>query len=291
VNTNPHPGHNRAADYELVKPEEPAPPPAARWNIGWWVAVAVLLAAAVVAAYIVWRGAHTTPARPTQVSGAAPVSRPIQPLGGVPERVDVPPLDETDPLVRALVAGLSSHPRVADWLATNGLIRNFTVAVINIAEGSTPAVHLRVFRPAAPFSVVERSDGVYIDPRSYGRYDGVAAAVASIDAARASRLYATLKPRIEEAHRELGSPDGTFDRSLEKAIVTLLSTPIPDGSVRVEPRGVGYAFADPRLEGLSAAQKQLLRMGPANARLVQRSLRTIARELGIPDERLPPVKN
>ena len=228
-------------------------------------------------------------ARDGQVSGRGPVSTPVRPLGGVPEAVDVPPLDETDPLVRSLVAGLSSHPRVADWLATNGLIRNFRRRCHQHRgrehAGRAPA---RV-SPAAPFAVVERGDGLYIDPRSYGRYDGVAAAVASIDAARASRIYATLKPRIQEAHRELGSPDGTFDRSLENAIVTLLSTPIPDDSVRVEPRGVGYGFADPRLEGLTAAQKQLLRMGPANARLVQGSLRALARELGIPDERLPPV--
>jgi hypothetical protein len=254
-----------------------------------WVAVAVLLVAAAIAAYIVLRGGTTTPTRDVQVGGTAPRSTPARPLGGVPEAVDVPPLDQTDPLVRSLVAGLSSHPRVADWLATNGLIRNFAVVVINIAEGSTPAVHLRVFRPAATFAVVQHADGLYIDPRSYSRYDGVAAAVASIDAARASRIYATLKPRIEEAHRELGAPDGTFDRSLEKAIVTLLSTPAVDESVRVEPRGAGYGFADPRLERLTAAQKQLLRMGPANARLVQSSLRAIALELGIPAERLPPV--
>ena len=61
--------------------------------------------------------------------------------------------------------------------------------------------------------------------------------------------------------------------------------------MRVEPRGAGYGFADPRLERLTAAQKQLLRMGPANARLVQGSLRTIALELGIPAERLPPVSH
>jgi hypothetical protein len=287
---DPHTSHRQAADYELVKREEPAPPPPSRRNVGLWAAVAVLLAAAAVAAYIMLRGGRTTPARDAPIGGVAPVSPPVRPLGGVPEAIDVPPLAETDPLVRSLVAGLSSHPRVADWLATNGLIRNFAVVVINIAEGATPAVHLRVFRPPAPFTVVEDADGLYIDPRSYSRYDGVAAAVASIDAAAASRIYGTLKPRIEEAHRELGAPDRTFDRSLDKAIVTLLRTPLLDESVRVEPRGIGYGFADPRLEGLTAAQKQLLRMGPANGRVVQNSVRAIALELGIPAERLPPLR-
>jgi hypothetical protein len=51
--------------------------------------------------------------------------------------------------------------------------------------------------------------------------------------------------------------------------------------------GIGYAFADPKLEGLSRAQKQLLRMGPQNVRAIQGKLREIAGVLGIPDSRLP----
>jgi hypothetical protein len=55
----------------------------------------------------------------------------------------------------------------------------------------------------------------------------------------------------------------------------------------VEPRGIVYGFVDPNLESLQAAQKQLLRMGPDNARTVQRALREIALALGIPQGRLP----
>ena len=38
-------------------------------------------------------------------------------------------------------------------------------------------------------------------------------------------------------------------------------------------RGASYAYADPRYEALTGAQKQLLRMGPANAQRVQARLR------------------
>jgi hypothetical protein len=111
--------------------------------------------------------------------------------------------------------------------------------------------------------------------------------MASIDAAGAARLYGTLKPRIDEAYRELGYPDTPFDRTLERAIVLLLGTPASDGAARLEPKGIGYGYADPALEGLTAAQKQLLRTGPRNVRLIQSSLRRIAIALGIPAERLP----
>jgi hypothetical protein len=105
----------------------------------------------------------------------------------------------------------------------------------------------------------------------------------------AARLYATLKPRIEEALRDLGNPDTPADRLVEQAIVRLLRTPIVEQPPRVVPasRGIGYVFANPELESLSAAQKQLVRMGPENTRTIERSLRAIAAALGIPASHLP----
>ena len=80
----------------------------------------------------------------------------------------------------------------------------------------------------------------------------------------------------------------SFDSALERAIVPLLDTPIVDGSLRIKARGgTGYGFADPDLEGLTAAQKQLLRTGPANVKTIQTSLRALALALGIPESRVP----
>ena len=61
------------------------------------------------------------------------------------------------------------------------------------------------------------------------------------------KLYATLKPRIEEAHRDLGGQNASFDRTLARAIVALLETPIVDTPPRLKPKGIGYAYADDRL--------------------------------------------
>ncbi|MGE4056964.1 MAG: DUF3014 domain-containing protein, partial [Vicinamibacterales bacterium] len=191
------------------------------------------------------------------------------------------------PVVRELVRKLSSHPQVLAWLTTDGLLRNATVVVQNIAEGLTPSNHLAVLKPDAPFAVVEQGEYLFIDPRSYERYNGLADAVSGIDPQGAARLYTILKPRLQEAYGELGFPDTPFDRALERSIVLLLSTPVPSETLRVEPRGIGYGYADERLENLSGAQKQLLRLGPRNARMVQDSLRRIALALGIPEARLP----
>ena len=276
------------SDYELRRPgDRPgATPPPPRAGL----VVAALLVLALVALggayWYLWRRPAAQPAaKASPPAAASHDDAPAAPLGGQPEAIDVPPLDQSDPIVQELVRTLSTHPSVVAWLATNGLIRNFTVVVDNIASGQTPAKHLKVLRPSSGFTTIGQGPGRRIDPRSYDRYNAIADAVASVDAQGAARVYATLKPRIEEANSELGAE--SFDRKLEQAMVLLIRTNVPEGSDRVEPKGgEAYQFADPRLESLSNAQKLLLRMGPRNAHIVQNKLREIALALGIPPERL-----
>jgi len=270
-----------ASDYDLVKtPDELSPP---RRSVGVWIVVAVLMGVAAIAAVILL---IQRPSAPAPAAERVRVQEQIiRPLGGEAASIALPPLNESDALVRELVKQVSSHPRLAAWLATDDLIRGFTIAVENVAEGKTPARQLPMLRPASGFRVLERGHDLIIDPRSYERYDALAAAAETMDPDGSARLYTTLKPKIEEAYRELR--DSPFDRTFERAIVLLLATPAEDGSTAVVPRGIGYGFADPKLEALTGAQKQLLRMGPRNVRMFQGSLRAIALALGIPAERLP----
>ena len=274
----------RSSGPGLPEPSEPAPRASSVW-----LAVTLLVAAAAAAAYFVfvWR----QPAAPAQRAAATPVSAAATaspPLGGKGETITLPPLDASDTLVRSLVQALTESPAVMAWLPTTGLIRNFTVVVANIADGATPAKQLKVLKPAAPFRVATRDGGAAVDPRSYERYARIADAAASVDAAGAAKLYATLKPRIEEAQKDLGTAE-PFDRTLERAIVALLSTPALDGAERLKPKGIGYGYEDERLESLTAAQKQLLRIGPRQVRVIKAKLRDIALALGIPASHLPPL--
>ena len=280
---------NDLPDFELraASNEPPAPAPPPTRPAGVWIVVAVLIAAAGAAAYIAF-GWRAGPAPPAAVSTPADLSQePLPALGGTGESITIPPLDASDALVRTLVQRLSESPAIMTWLPTAGLIRNFTVVVANIADGATPAKQLKVLRPSSPFRIVEPDGNAYVDPRSYDRYTRFADAIASVDPAGAAKLYATFKPRIEEAHRDLGSPE-PFDHTLERAIVALLETPVLDGPVRLKPKGIGYGYADAQLEGLTAAQRQLLRAGPRNVRTIKTRLREIALALGIPATHLPP---
>ncbi len=275
-------------DFDDLKLERPAPDePPPRRTIPWLPVILVLLVAGAAVSWYFLRSPAPSGVS-TEIPHPADEKRSAFGLPAEPgEDIALPPLGESDTLVRELVARLSSHPQVARWLTTDHLIRNFAVVVVNIANGRTPAVHLKAVPPAGAFQTRQAGAETVIDPRSYQRYDGHASAVAAIDARGAARLYATLRPRIEEASQELGVADAPFDRTLERAIVELLKTPIVEGDVRLKTDSVSYAFADPALESLSPAQRQFLRMGPSNVRIVQAKLREIATHLGIPNESLP----
>ena len=254
------------------------------------IAGAVLLVVAVAATgYLVFRNRQpTAPASEPAAAAAAPATDVAKALGADIAPIDLPPLNESDSVVRGLVKELSSNPSVAAWLMTDNLIRNFTVVVANIAAGEPAARQVPVLRPKGTFQVEERGEDLFINSRSYARYLPLTTAATSIDPEGAAKLYTTLKPRIDEAYAELGQGSTTFDQTLERAIVLLLRTPIPEGRLPVEPNGaVGYRFDDPALEKLTPTQKLLIRFGPENQRAVQTSLRNIALALGIPPERLP----
>jgi hypothetical protein len=257
---------------------------------GWIYAIVALAVLALGGGGYYFMRTRTTPApadlRSATDQAVAPAAA-ARPLPEAGETIDLPPIDQTDAIVRELVARLSSHPTVAAWLTTDHLIRNFTAVVDNIANGLTPSGHLGNVRPAGGFQVREDRGSLWIDPRSFRRYDRYADAVAALDARGAARLYATLRPRLVDGYRELGHPDGNFDQAFERAIIELLKTPVVDGDIALVSKTVAYEFADPRLQSLSSAQRQFLRMGSRNIRLIQAKLRELAPFLGIPPESLP----
>ena len=250
------------------------------------LAIVAFLAIAIVllgAGYFWLRRGRSETASP---AAAAPADAAVKVRQDPAELISLPPLDQTDPLVRQLVGALSSHPVVASWLTTDRLIVNFVVVTSKIADGQTPVAELKAIGPVPPFRTRTARGTLFIDPASYRRYDRYAQAVSALDARGSVRLYETLKPRINEADRNFGG-SGQFDAEMERAIVELLKVPVVEGEVALRMSGIGYAFADPRLEGLSPPQKQLLRMGPENVKAIQAKLREIASFLQIPESRLP----
>jgi hypothetical protein len=243
-------------------------------------ALAVVAVGLLAVVFLVFRQPSPAKATPSPASLAPPLSPAAT---ASPTAPALPGLDESDAFARNLAAGLSSHPALARWLARDGLVRILTAVVVNVADGETPRPHLTFLQPKQGFRAARRpARRIAPDPAGFAGYDAVADAVASVDAAAAANAFRTLEPLFDAAYRDLGHPEGGFARALDRALAALLAVPVLRDDVELVPHAIGFRYADPKLEGLTAAQKQFLRMGPRNVRLVQGKLRELRAALASP---------
>ena len=250
-------------------PSSPGP----RIVVAGIVLVAVLAAATW---YVVTRRA--TPAPATAASTAttpAPATVADDRLAAAP----LPPLADMDPLVRELVSALSTHPAVLAWMATDDLVGSLATAIDRLAQGRSPARDLAVLRPREGFATVRRNAVTQVDPKSYARYTPIAQAIASTDATRAAELYERIQPRLDEAWRAQGHPEGGLDEAVRRALATITTTPDIPADAALVPAAGGLQYADPSYERLPEAQKHLARMGPVNVQLVREAARRLGAAL------------
>ena len=276
-------------DPSEVPLDRTPPPPlgsGGRSPLPWLVGGAIVLLAGAAFWYFSRSGTSEPPAQT-----AAPAADFLVPAHGsgicpATEEIPLPPLDGINDFASVMAGTLSQHPRVAAWLTPDDIVRRFVTVVDAIATGKSPALYLAPLRPSGAFRTIEKGDDLLIDPRSFQRFAPVVEAVKSIDVAATARVCSALKPRLDDAYAEL-MRGGTFDETLERAIVSLLQTPVIDANTPLAPQGGSLQFEDPALENLTPAQKHLARMGPENTKVIQAKLREIAVAIGIPSDRLP----
>lgn len=192
----------------------------------------------------------------------------------------LPLLDDSDALARDGVVSMTRHEGINLWLASNQLIRKFVAFVDNIAHGQVAKEPVRSLAPEGPFLARKIGEEQYvIDPASYDRYNLFTEVAISVDSRRAAEFYVLLRPLMQSAYSELGYGDKSFDEVVFQAVGRLLETPVLDGQVRLVRPVVMYKFENDDLEALSPAQKQMIRMGPRNTRLLKEKISEVAREL------------
>ena len=217
-------------------------------------------------------GGPADPKTPAATPAPAPVATVPAVPTPAPARIELPPLNTSDVIVRGWIVALSANRDFARWLIPDQLIRKFVAAVDNIAQDEDPIENIRHLAPPTRFQAMGPRSALVADPKSYRRFDAFASVAASIDATAAARLYLNLGPLFDNAYAELGHPKGEFHQTLVRALGHLLATPVSPRRFDLVRQKVSFAFADPQLEALAPAQKMMIRMGPDNRAKVQAKL-------------------
>ncbi|RUO58755.1 DUF3014 domain-containing protein [Pseudidiomarina insulisalsae] len=185
---------------------------------------------------------------------------------------ELPPLAQsTEPVLEQLkAAGQPVEP-----IQSEQLIRDAVVFVDNLRNGVVVKDAAIVSGPKARFRVLEQDGKIYIDPRSYDRYNTVVDWFVSLDTDVVVSMLDDYEPLVQQALTEIGYPDTAPETVIFDAIDMLMQTPSVGTVIELTDETVMYRYADPALEALPEAQKQMLRLGPDNMRRVKLKLESI----------------
>ncbi|MFI4869705.1 MAG: DUF3014 domain-containing protein [Steroidobacterales bacterium] len=247
----------------------------------WWGAGAVIVISAAVL-FFSWRAHRQTPppAAATTVAPEPAVPAIRNPLPEVPSTAaPLPALDESDTAIHDALADLMGKPTVDRIFKPELLVRHIVVSIDNLSRRHM-AVELRPTKPLAGAFIATGNDQQgTIDTANYQRYVPYVQAVQALDMKRLAPIYLRFYPLFQQAYQSLGYPNGYFNDRLVVTIDNLLATPDITTDISLVRPNVMYQFADPKLEELSAGQKLLLRMGPANAAIIKAKLRELRAQI------------
>lgn len=244
------------------------------------------------------------PAPPPTLQAAAapaesePTAHPIEPAADAQGR---PPLaaEDGNGLAQSVSEWLGRE-RTLRFVVTDDLARRIVATIDNLARGQA-AVQLWPLHPVGGRMAVVRTDdgGMTIAADNAARYDAVVGFVAGLDVQQGAALYRRAYPVLQHTYENLGYPGQRFNDRLVAVIDHLLATPDPIGPLALKLVQVNsqaqpgvqqapqqpwlrYEFVDSELQGASAGQKILLRMGIAHTQRIKAQLRAFRAQVTKP---------
>jgi Protein of unknown function (DUF3014) len=262
----------------------------------WWIALLVALVACGVGAYYYYfvstrmtqpapvaaPAPAPEPAAPAPEASSAPViEHPVEAPKAAPGEIlpPLPALADSDDAARDALIKLLGAKSFADYFYPERIILRIVATVDNLPRHSAPARMMPVKPVSGAFVTVGTGDNAVISPENAARYAPYVRIVQAIDVRKAVAVYSRFYPLFQHAYRELGYPNKYFNDRLITCIDDLLAAPELDGTVKLAQPKVLYEFADQDLEGRSAGQKIMMRMGRDNEIKVKAKLRALRREL------------
>jgi Protein of unknown function (DUF3014) len=197
----------------------------------------------------------------------------------------LPALKDSDPDVRESLVGVFGARSISQFLVPENVVRHIVVTVDNLPRRKV-AAELRPIKPTPGTTVTAtQGDITTLGSANFERYAPLIKVVRSTDTTVLANLYFRLYPLFQQSYEDLGYPGQYFNDRLVEVIDDMLRAPDVADPIELTQPKVFYQYADPKLESLSAGQKLLLRMGPANEATMKAKLRELRKAIvNRPDE-------
>ena len=199
----------------------------------------------------------------------------------------LPALAQSDEPISQELGSLFGPDAIMSYLEPQNVARRI-VATVDGLPRANGADRLRPVKPLSPGFAVERrpptsptaEERIFIDPSNAERYTPVVTLLENTDSAMLASLYQRWYPLLQQSYEDLGYPGRYFNDRVVSVIDHMLEAPpVVKGPIELVQPKVFYEYADPSLEGRSAGQKLLIRMGGENAAVIKEKLRELRREI------------
>ena len=214
------------------------------------------------------------PTLPNPEPALEPAVESSPPVEIVPEAPAVT-LEESDAVITEVLPQLNSGMLGQQFAMSSNSLERGVAVVDNLRMGAVPYKLLPVGRPSIKFPFQDNGLAVTLDPAGFRRYDGLANTLAEVNVPAVVMLYDLLAVALEGVWAGLGYADMTFEDAALGALNMILLAPTTDLEARLYKDEANWRYEDDSLETLPALQKQLMRMGPANADKIQDKAREL----------------
>ena len=207
---------------------------------------------------------------------AAPITAPV--VTEVQPKIPPAPVvtEETgDRYARESIDAANGGKALAQFTAGDYVVERAVAIIDALRRGEVPYKLLPVGKPSTPFPISDNGLRVTLDTAGFSRYDGFAQWVGGLDTTALVSLLNDYEMIATQALTRMGVSGFDIRSAVLAATTQILSTPQVAVDAELMRREANWVYMDPELEALSSLQKQVLRMGPENADIVQQKARDI----------------
>lgn len=193
-------------------------------------------------------------------------------LADLSEETESLAIEKSDDSFKGAVAQVSEN--LAQWFGAKDVIHQYIFLINDISQNQILAKNRKFLQPPKKLEVQKDGQGLYLDEKSYQRYDDFAQTIDQINVNKGVGVYQAFKPLLNHVYKLFSYPDTyQLDDIFLKAAANVIKAPVVEDRISLVKHSLLYKFEDKKLEELSAVEKQMLRMGPKNTKIIQAKLR------------------